>query len=187
MYKCITLYTSVYVLVAGFILGSFEARTVFLASGLMTRIGRRHDHFLGASLPSRRVSGIDGKESLEYSSHPQRASGGLMDRLDLELKLLGGWLETSVRQTVANLRKLGSQQGESCGDVHDWIRLQIDIFHSHRPGVCFLLSCMMVAKSDTNLDILPQKPGPRKNKSRLAGSNISKKERCLSFPFDIPG
>lgn len=33
-----------------------------------------------------RVSGIDGKESLEYSSHPQRASGGLMDRLDLELK-----------------------------------------------------------------------------------------------------
>ena len=36
----------------------------------------------------RRVSGIDGKESLEYSSHPQRASGGLMDRLDLELKSL---------------------------------------------------------------------------------------------------
>lgn len=38
----------------------------------------------------RRVSGIDSKESLEYSSHPQRATGGLMDRLDLELKLLGG-------------------------------------------------------------------------------------------------
>eukprot|EP00434_Breviolum_minutum_P020860 symbB.v1.2.018401.t1/scaffold1435.1/size118962/6 len=33
-----------------------------------------------------RVSGIDSKESLEYSSHPQRATGGLMDRLDLELK-----------------------------------------------------------------------------------------------------
>lgn len=59
------------------------------------------DHFLGAALHSRRVSGIDGKESLEYSSHPQRASGGLMDRLDLELKLLGGWrsAETSLRQT----------------------------------------------------------------------------------------
>ena len=90
LYKCITLYTTVYVLVAGFILGSFEARTVFLAVWCPEQGENMCDHFLGAALHSRRVSGIDGKESLEYSSHPQRASGGLMDRLDLELKLLGG-------------------------------------------------------------------------------------------------
>lgn len=36
-----------------------------------------------------RVSGIGARDSLQYSAHPQRALGGLMDRLDLELKRLG--------------------------------------------------------------------------------------------------
>ncbi|CAK9041614.1 unnamed protein product [Durusdinium trenchii] len=33
-----------------------------------------------------RVSGLEPQAALEYSAHPSRASGGLMDRLDLELK-----------------------------------------------------------------------------------------------------